>query len=248
MDLWAETMQDDVYLVAADGWLAAAKPRALLPVKDKNGKETWPEAEDFRIGKARFKADLIPPALLVARYFAREQAAIDRLESDAAGVAQEIEELVEEHAGDEGLLAEARNDADKITKASATTRMRAIKHDADAAEERAELQRYLDLVERESDLRAKLKQAQEALIESFAAKYTKLTEDEVKALVIDDKWLARLEAAMQGELDRVSQALTARVRELAERYATPLPKLVDEVDALWAKVEGHLKQMGALWN
>jgi type I restriction enzyme M protein len=50
---------------------------------------------------------------------------------------------------------------------------------------------------------------------------------------------------VQGELDRVSQTLTGRIRQLAERYATPLPQLVDEVEALAAKVHGHLKKMGA---
>ena len=51
---------------------------------------------------------------------------------------------------------------------------------------------------------------------------------------------------MQGELDRVSQTLTGRIRELAERYATPLPQLVDEVETLAARVEEHLKKMGAV--
>ena len=77
-----------------------------------------------------------------------------------------------------------------------------------------------------------------------AAKYPKLTEDEIKALVVDDKWLAALSAAVQGELDRVSQTLTGRIRLLAERYAMPLPQLVEEVDLLSAKVEDHLKKMG----
>jgi type I restriction enzyme M protein len=35
-----------------------------------------------------------------------------------------------------------------------------------------------------------------------------------------------------------------RIRELAERYATPLPALADEVEALSAKVGEHLKKMG----
>jgi type I restriction enzyme M protein len=55
---------------------------------------------------------------------------------------------------------------------------------------------------------------------------------------IDNKWFAELEHAVQGELDRVSQTLTRRIRQLAERYATPLPQLVDEVAALSAKVDG----------
>ena len=39
--------------------------------------------------------------------------------------------------------------------------------------------------------------------------------------MVDDKWLAALDAAVHGEMDRISQALTRRVKELAERYETP---------------------------
>ena len=81
-----------------------------------------------------------------------------------------------------------------------------------------------------------------------AAQYGKLTEDEIKTLVVDDKWLATLAAAVQGELDRVSQTLTGRIRQLAERYATPLPQLTDEVATLAARVDEHLKKMGAVWK
>ena len=48
----------------------------------------------------------------------------------------------------------------------------------------------------------------------------------------------------QSELDRVSQALTGRILLLAERYGTPLPRLVEEVDTLSSKVDAHLKKMG----
>ncbi len=67
-------------------------------------------------------------------------------------------------------------------------------------------------------------------------------------LVVDDKWMARLSTAVQDELDRVSQALTGRVRELAERYATPLPRLSDELALLAMQVEAHLKLMGMSWK
>jgi len=53
---------------------------------------------------------------------------------------------------------------------------------------------------------------------------------------------------VQAELDRVSQALTERIRQLAERYATPLPKLTEEVAALAARVNTHLKKMDATWQ
>ena len=62
--------------------------------------------------------------------------------------------------------------------------------------------------------------------------------------MVDDKWLATLAAFVQGELDRVSQTLTGRIRQLAERYATPLPELTREVEKLAARVAGHLGKMG----
>ncbi len=79
-------------------------------------------------------------------------------------------------------------------------------------------------------------------------KYAQLSEAEIKTLVVDDKWLATLATSVQSELDRVSQALTGRIKQLAERYATPLPKLTEELETLASRVEEHLKKMGFVWN
>jgi type I restriction enzyme M protein len=242
MDYWAETMQDDVYLIASDGWREAAKPRQMAD--DKKSKDK----PDFVIGKQKWKAELIPPALLIARYFAPEQAAIEKFESEAAAVAQQIEELAEEHGGEDGLLAEAMNDKDKLTKASVAARLKDIRNDRDAADERKVLGDYLALVEKESEASAKTKAAQEELTVKVAAKYGKLTEEDIKNLTVEDKWLATLEATVNGELDRVSQTLTGRVRELAERYAMPLPRLTADLSMLASRVDEHLKNMGAVWS
>lgn len=107
--------------------------------------------------------------------------------------------------------------------------------------------RYLELLDRQSALKANVKEADTALDQFAYDKYPQLTEDEIKTLVVDDKWLAALETAIQGELERVSQTLTGRVRQLAERYATPLPQLTKRVDELSARVEKHLEKMGAVW-
>ena len=245
MDYWGETMQDDCYLIAADGWVAAAQPRLII--EDKGSKtKTRP---DFAFAKKKYAAELIPPALVIARYHAKEQAAIEALEAQLAALAQQMEEMAEEHAANSssegGLLEDAKNDKDKLTKASVAARLKEIgKADPDTADERKALQEYLALVEQDADTGAKLKAAQDALMAKVAAQYGKLTEDEIKTLVVDDKWLATLAAAVQGELDRVSQTLTGRIRLLAERYATPLPVITDEVAALAARVDVHLKKMG----
>ena len=240
MDYWAETMQDDVYMIVSDGWREAAKPRLIIEDKEKKTKEK----PDFTVGKLKYKAELIPTALVIARYFAAEQAAIEKLEAEVAASEQALEEMAEEHGGEDGLLEAAKNDKDKLTKASVAARLKDIKGDADAADERKVLNDYLALAEKVAATSAKVSDALEALLLKVAAQYGKLTEDEIKTLVVDDKWLATLAAAVQGELDRVSQTLTGRIRQLAERYATPLPQLTGEVATLAARVQEHLKKMG----
>ncbi|HTF88732.1 MAG TPA: type I restriction-modification system subunit M [Planctomycetota bacterium] len=244
MDYWAETMQDDCYLIAGDGWRDAAQPRLLAEDKSRKTK-TKP---DFIVGKNKYQSELIPPALVIARYFSKEQAAIDALEAQIAAIQQQMEELAEEHGVEGGLLEEAKSEKDKLTKASVAARLKEIKSDRDAAEERKVLEEYLRLSEHEDDTGAKLKAAQDALMERVAAKYGQLSEDEVKTVVVDDKWLATIAAAVQGELDRVSQTLTGRIRQLAERYASSLPQLTSNAVELSARVDAHLVKMGASWR
>jgi type I restriction enzyme M protein len=243
MDYWAATMQDDVWIIASDGWEAAKVVRQLFPAKDKNGKAVYREAHDFVFDKKRYKADLIPPAMIIARYFAAEQAAIEQMEAAAAALEQQMEEMLEEHGGEEGLLFEVVEDG-KISKGALKDRLKAIKGNKTAADERKALEAYADLVEQEAIASKQVKVAKQALDTLVAARYAKLTETEIKTLVVDDKWLAALAISVQGELDRVSQALTGRIRQLAERYATPLPRLENEVAALHDRVATHLRKMG----
>ena len=107
---------------------------------------------------------------------------------------------------------------------------------------------YLSLLDEQSVLKSKVKEADAALDKLAYDKYPRLSVDEIKTLVVDDKWFTTLAMALQGELDRISQTLATRIRQLAERYDTPLPKLVDEVTDLSARVDEHLKRMGAVWN
>jgi len=159
-----------------------------------------------------------------------------------------MEELDEEHGGESGLLEEAKNEKGKITKASVKVRLKDIFGDPDAEDERALLNEYLDLLEQETEASKKIKDAQKALDAKVTARYKVLCENEVKTLVVEDKWLATLASDLQSELNRISQALTGRIKELAERYATPLPRITEYVEILSNKVEEHLKRMGFVWQ
>ncbi len=244
MDFWAETMQDDLYMIVSDGWKEAAKPRLIVEDKAKKKKEV----ADFTIGKKKYKAELVPPSLLERRYFAAEVQAIERLEAERDAITILMEELDEEHGGNDGLLGEAKTDKGKLIKSSVKARLVEIKGDVDADDEREQLDDYAALIEKESTADKHVKTAGKELEAKIAAKYGEFSEDEIKTLVVENKWLGTLAAGVQGELDRVSQALTARIRELAERYANPLPQLTDEVATLTARVDEHLKEMGAKWN
>lgn len=222
MDYWTETMQDDVWMIVSDGWQA------------------------MQDGKPN--TDLIPPVLIVTRYFSVEQTAIETLEAERDTISRQMEEMEEEQGGEDGLLAEAKTDAGKLTAKSVKDRHKVILRDRDAAEERKLLEAYLELMEKETAASRKVKEAQKDLDFKVVAKYGRLTELEVKTLVVEDKWLATLATSVQSELDRVSQALTGRIRQLAERYATPLPRLLEEVESLSSRVDEHLEKMGFVWK
>jgi type I restriction enzyme M protein len=234
MDYWAQTMQDDCYLIAADGWKAET---ARIIETDKKGKER----------DKGWTCDLIPKPLIVARYFAKEQAEIETLTAELEAVTARLAEMEEEHGGEDGAF----SDLEKVNRGSVSSRVKEIKVISDQSSvdsELAALEEWLKLNGEEGELKKKLKDAEADLDAKAYAHYPKLTEAEIKTLVVDDKWLAVLEAVIHGEMERVSQSLTQRVKELAERYETPVLQLNSRVNELEAKVNRHLEKMGFSWK
>jgi type I restriction enzyme M protein len=66
--------------------------------------------------------------------------------------------------------------------------------------------------------------------------------------VIDDKWLTDIKEDINTEVDAISQRLTGRIKELAERYEHTLGGLTSSVTDLEVKVNGHLQKMGLVWS
>jgi type I restriction enzyme M protein len=54
--------------------------------------------------------------------------------------------------------------------------------------------------------------------------------------------------AIHGEMDRISHALTQRIKELAERYGTPMPQITTHIADLETRVNRHLERMGFAWK
>ena len=236
MDYWADTMQDDIYLLVQEDWQIANKIRLLVAKKGEKLKEN----PDLVIDKAKYKAEIIPPTLIINTYFKKEQQYLNQLQTEHDTALQNLESFIEEHVGDEGLLSEAINDKDKVTKASVAERLKT----ATDIEEVTVLKQAKKLIEQETAAKKEVKEAEIALNTKVLNKYPALNLQEIKTLVVQDKWLATLQANIQAEIERVTQQLANRIKELEERYAEPLPQIEQEVIELSDKVAAHLKAMG----
>ena len=284
MDYWDETMQDDIYLIATNGWVAAAEPRSV----EKRFKET----PDLTVKREKYKMDLIPPSLIIERYFVDEQDAIEILAEKQAATVSELEEFVEEHTDEEGALSGLESVSNKSIMERVMEHREAIlniyplgtpqyirtesikttfanqawtqdtenentlfegldmPHNPDENglfEELSVLHECLQLLKVKKQATDAHNQAVNELHMSVLKKYAELSETEVKTLVVKDKWLPKIQSEIADEVQQVTQKLTDRVKHLEERYAQTLPELENAVETLSAKVEAHLRNMGADW-
>lgn len=243
MSYWNQTMHDDVALIMGEGWDGAAKPRRTIEDKDRKLSET----PDLVLGTGKnaqkYKMDLIPPDLIVERYFSSEKTQLDELNSQLEAATQVIEEFVEENSGDEGTLADAMDDG-KITKALAATRLRVAKREDPRGEEEVALTTLINLYGAEAIAKNSVKDAQTTLDEATLRRYGNLTTNDIQQLVIDDKWGATVETRVREEIAGLIRRLIERINELGRRYDETLDEIQAELEILTAKVVAHLEKMG----
>lgn len=229
MDYWTSTMQDDLYMISSDGWKI----------------ELYTEGE----GKKKvYKCDMVPQEIIVNAYFKIEWAEIENLEAEIESIASQIQEIKEEYAGEDGLLSTVANEKGNIVKNEAIKRIKEIAQSGEDEEELNVLQQYLTLCEKESGVKSSLKAAQEKLDNNVIAIYRELTEDKVKDLVVNEKWIPVIRETINNEMERISRNLETRIKELAERYGETLPVLEKRVQELTEKVNKHLEKMGFQWQ
>lgn len=264
MDYWNEVMQDDCYLISVEGW------KAELTITKQT--KTVTEWDCDLVPKS-----LVIDRYFLAEKQAIEQLEAKK-ETNASEITELEENLPDGVEEDDWILNEVKNDKGKITKTLVDDKMRDLKIEimkipdtknkkeinkiikdtfdkAKCTDENAEtfakldvLQNYIDLVDKDTQVKAKIKKALADLDRKVIERYKTLTEDEIKQLVVDDKWMTVLERDVKTEMERISQRLTQRIKELAERYETPLPKQTSDVADLEEKVNAHLQKMGFVWN
>jgi len=236
MDYWSESLQDDIYAISQDGWSIGSQLRKLVVAKG----EKLKEEPDLVINKVKYKAELIPPALIIDRYYNDEQAHIDALQAELDTISSTIADYVEEHGDEEGLLADAATDKGSFTKSSVNARLKL----ATDSDEKNALHQLLSYFDTETKAKKALKEAQDALDKAVFEHYPTLDDAAIKTLLIEDKWHATLQGRIEDEIGRITAQLANRIKELDERYAEPLSQIVDEVETLSQKVQAHLQAMG----
>ena len=236
MDYWDGVLQDDVYLVVAEGWKEAARPRAL----DRGA----PESPDLTVGRVRYKMDLLPPELVVARYFAGERGDIGRMLADEEAIGRKLAVFVEENAGEYGPLGGATSAKGKVTQAAVKARLRAVGNGSEDPEEHEALDACLNLMKAHAKAKRAAKAAQAKLDAMVLARYAALGTAEVADIVVGDKWMTSIETAILEVVDRLTGELVDRLTVLEERYAESLREISSQVEQGAANVERHLEHMG----
>ncbi len=221
----------DVYQHLMDYWLGTMRDDVYMV--SENG---WVANEE-----------LIPDDFIINRYFSSGKQALEELEVQRDEITGLKEEFEEEHSGEDGALEEVKNDRGNITKTNLNQRLRELKDDRDAVEELEILEEYLELMDKESNVRREIRDAEKKLQKKVQAKYKELSTEEVQEILVNDKWLATITAAINTEMEKISHRLTTRIKELSERYGDTLFEIEAEVEELSKKVESHLQRMGLAW-
>ena len=231
MIYWNEVMQDDCYIISQDGWIAETYRVIEINKKKKEVDKGW-------------TCDLVPKELVINKYFSAEEEELNTLEESKESAEVLLTEMEEEHSGEDGCF----NDLDKVNKGNIKARLKELKNEVDVDEEISIFNSYLEQMDILTKAKKSIKTAEKALDDKLYEKYPLLTNDEVKQLVVDDKWMTVLENDVMNYIDEVSQHLANRIKELANRYENTLPELDSKTKKLESKVEEHLKKMGFVWN
>jgi len=230
MTYWGETMQDDAYLISLNGWGVS-----LYEIKDKKDKvKGW-------------DSELIPKEIGFDKYFLKQKEGLEKLQEELGSISQQMQSMDEDNQGEDDLFSMIRDDDEKINKKEFPKRIKEIKNEPEFADELKVLSEYLELAEKEKELKRNIKSAEKQLDNDLLEKYNTLKESEIMEIVIHDKWLSFIYNLIYEELEQISHNLARRIKELAERYETPLPNLSNDVKELTAKVDQHLGKMGYTW-
>lgn len=241
LSYWQEVMADDVFVLVQDGYEAGRETEDIYEISE--DKKTKKEKKKYK----GWEGKLIPKALIEAAFFAAERAKIDEAQTICDETQGKLDELVEEHTADGGVLADYLNDKDAVDAKAVNAKIKELKKTDPKSEELAILCEYADLSTKVKEYTKLVKDLNAALDEACKAKYVELTIDEIKELLVNRKWYYTIFEGIKALYVTTSHEIAGRISELAERYEDTLPSLESDVNSYEAKVKAHLERMGFVW-
>ncbi|RVY09562.1 type I restriction-modification system subunit M [Helicobacter pylori] len=234
-DYYNEVLQDDWFLLSFNGFESAKELRKLTPLKDKNKKANYLEEPDFIIQKTYYKSDLIPKHLIKQRFFEKEAKELEELENALNEKEANLDEFIEEHSNEEGLF-----DGLKINESVLKKELK----NATDLEDKQILKTALEWLEAKNKaLKMKNKAYEELELKAFH-QYKNLEINEIKDLIIKDKWLNSLKNALENKIQKRINAFISALNEIISSYSNSLLELDKEVKESESKVLEHLKDLG----
>ena len=241
LSYWQEVMADDVFVLVQDGYEAGHETEDIYEISE--DKKTKKEKKTYK----GWEGKLIPKALIEAAFFAAERAKIDDAQAISDETQGKLDELVEEHTAEGGILADYLNDKDAVDSKAVNAKIKELKKTEPKSEELVILCEYADLSTKVKEYTKLVKDLNAALDEACKAKYAELTIDEIKELLVNRKWYYTIFEGIKALYVTTSHEIAGRISELAERYEDTLPSLENEVESYEAKVKAHLERMGFKW-
>lgn len=226
-----ECMQDDLYLISRDGWTVSLQ----FPVS-KSGKNKGQIKKTFNYDE--LECDLVPVNILVARYFAKEQADIDHKQQlvDAEQVA--MESILEQWS-------DAFEDVPFDTvNGNFIKEVKALVKAADKKDDNLPI--WKDFLKHDSSkekFKKELAEQRKVLTIAVRSKYNTLTDEEIRNMVFYDKWMPTLCNCLQSLMTTAQQDIITNITALNERYDVTLPEMQSETDHYRTLVLGYLAEI-----
>jgi type I restriction enzyme M protein len=243
MQYWNEAMQDDMYSIALDGWTAGNEWERTI-IKGKKGKDGKAGKDKVIEGLDGIVGRMISPDLLIKVYFKEQWDNIIAFEAEIEALKTQLEESEQENELESTVFSEL----DKVNLTTVKMLLKQRKKDKAPKEEITVIENYINLNEAIKNIASLIKIAKNTIEKSVIDLYPELSEQEIKAVVIHEKWEFQLQTALHQLQDKISQNLAQRIKELAARYENTLPELEMVALDYEAKVKQHLKEMGFVWN
>ena len=238
---WQEVMADDVFVLVQDGYEAGRETEDVYEITE--DKKTKKEKKKYK----GWEGKLLPKSLIEAAFFAPERAKIDEAQLVVDETQAKVEELTEEYTVEDGILLECLNDKDAVDMKKVNAKVKELKKAGADSEEYAQLVEYVELCDKAKKYAKLVKELYVALDEKCRAKYTELTIDEIKELLVNRKWYNTIFEGIKALYVTTSHNMANRIVELTERYENTLPSLENDVESYEAKVKAHLERMGFVW-